>query len=39
MAEFGADLVGGSGPEFQAFLAAENRKWAAVITKRGIKAE
>ena len=39
MAEFGADLVGGSGKEFQAFLAAENRKWAAVITKRGIKAE
>jgi tripartite-type tricarboxylate transporter receptor subunit TctC len=39
MAEFGADLVGGSGKEFQAFLAAETRKWAAVIKKRGIKAE
>ena len=39
MAEFGADLVGGSGKEFQAFLAAENKKWAAVIKKRGINAE
>ena len=39
MAEFGADLVGGSGQEFQAFLAAENKKWAAVIKNRGIKAE
>ena len=38
MAEFGADLIGGSATEFRAFLAAERTKWANLIRKQGIKA-
>ncbi len=38
MTEFGAELIGGSGREFRAFLAAERTKWARVIQRRGIKA-
>ena len=38
MAEFGADIIGGSATEFRAFLAAERTKWGNLITKQGIKA-
>jgi tripartite-type tricarboxylate transporter receptor subunit TctC len=38
MADFGADLIGGSAQEFRAFLAAERTKWAKLIRKQGIKA-
>jgi len=38
MAEFGADIIGGSATEFRAFLAAERTKWGNLIKKQGIKA-
>lgn len=38
MADFGAELIGGSASNFSTFLAAEKTKWAALIKKRGIKA-
>jgi len=38
MAEFGVELVGGSAGSFQAYLAAERKKWTEIIRKQGIKA-
>jgi tripartite-type tricarboxylate transporter receptor subunit TctC len=38
MAEFGADIIGGSATEFRAFLAAERTKWGNLIRKQNIKA-
>ena len=38
MADFGAELIGGSASKFSAFLNAEKTKWAALIKKNGIKA-
>ncbi len=38
MMELGADLVGGSASEFRDFLAAEQKKWGALIRRQGIKA-
>ena len=38
MADFGADLIGGSAKEFRAFLSAERGKWGNLIKKQGIKA-
>lgn len=37
MSELGVVLVGGTPAQFQAFLAAERKKWSEVIQKRGIK--
>ena len=38
MAEFGAEIIGGSAPDFRAFLAAERTRWGDLIKKQGIKA-
>jgi len=38
MADFGAELIGGPASKFSTFLAAEKTKWAALIKKKGIKA-
>ena len=35
----GADIVGGSGEEFAAFIRAETARWAKVVKAAGIKAE
>ncbi len=35
----GADIVGGSGEEFGAFIRAETARWAKLIRAAGIKAE
>jgi tripartite-type tricarboxylate transporter receptor subunit TctC len=37
MADGGADVIGGSPEQFRKFLAAERRKWGALIQKLGIK--
>jgi hypothetical protein len=37
MAEGGAIVIGGSPEQFRKFLAAERRKWGALIQKLGIK--
>lgn len=37
MAERGVELVGGTPGEFQAYLAAERKKWARIIREQGIR--
>ncbi|MBI3937860.1 MAG: tripartite tricarboxylate transporter substrate binding protein [Betaproteobacteria bacterium] len=37
MAERGVELVGGTPGEFQAYLAAERKKWARIIKEQGIR--
>ena len=38
MTELGASLIGGTGEQFAAFIAAEREKYADLIKKQGIKA-
>jgi tripartite-type tricarboxylate transporter receptor subunit TctC len=39
MGDFGVVLVGGTPEYFQAYIAAERKKWGDVIRKRGIKGD
>lgn len=38
MTDFGAELIGGPAAKLSTFLAAEKKKWAALIKKKSIKA-
>ena len=39
MAEFGADIIGGSAQQFDAFIKGELKRWPEVVKALGLKAE
>jgi hypothetical protein len=39
LSEQGADLQGGSGEDFAAFMRAESARWSVVVKQAGIKPE